>query len=227
MAGLNTHGFHPPPCETYQRHHQHRTSKSCGNAQPSPLTLEGTECVKLQYCSCSSSIPGKGEDLSLQELSLYFHLQFLELARFPDSLLQHLHRQLALRSEWFPPFATNSLQKTNAKNVRSAKTKIHQTQEQSKTHHDFLLQGIFLASIAMTGFYLTQEWAQTSLHHNPWVSRIKNVALIHCVTKTCVLLQFPSFSCNKENTDDTQPALSELGLHTEKEEIVNTPKTPT
>jgi hypothetical protein len=163
MAGLNTHGFHPPPCESYQRHHQHRSSKSCGNAQPSPLTLEGTECVKLQYCSCSSSIPGKGEDLSLQELSLYFHLQFLELARFPDSLLQHL----------------------------------------------------------------TQEWAQTSLHHNPWVSRIKNVALIHCVTKTCVLLQFPSFSCNKENTDDTQPALSELGLHTEKEEIVNTPKTPT
>jgi hypothetical protein len=62
--------------------------------------------------------------------------------------------------------------KTNAKNVTSAKTKMHQTQEQSKMHHDFLLQGIFLASIAMTGFYLTQEQAQTSLHHNPWVSRI-------------------------------------------------------
>lgn len=115
IAGLNTHGFHPPPCETYQRHHQHRVSKSCGNAQPSPLTLEGTECIKLQYCSCSSSLPGKGEDLSLQELSLYFHLQFLELARFPDSPLQQLHRQLALRSEWFPPFATNSLHKNQCK----------------------------------------------------------------------------------------------------------------
>jgi hypothetical protein len=227
MAGLNTHGFHPPPCETYQRHHQHRISKSCGNAQPSPLTLEGTECIKLQYYSCSASIPGKGEDLSLQEPSLYFHLQFLELARFPDSPLQHLHRQLALRSEWFPPFATNSLHKNQCKkchicqNQNSSDTRtVKNTPRFSSSRHLFSFN-------CYDRVYLTQEWAQTSPHHNPWVSRIKNVALIHCGAKTCVLLQFPSFSCNKENTDDTQPALSELGLHTEKEEIVYTPKTPT